>query len=70
MCIRDRLGADPKNLTVLVDGLTTIPTGYTVTWTSSPLGIVDISDSNYWYNKGTVTLYPKTAGKTTVTATV
>ena len=65
-----QLGADPKNLTVLVDGLTTIPTGYTVTWTSSPLGIVDISDSNYWYNKGTVTLYPKTAGKTTVTATV
>ena len=65
-----QLGADPKNLTVLVDGLTTIPTGCTVTWTSSPLGIVDISDSNYWYNKGTVTLYPKTAGKTTVTATV
>ena len=65
-----QLGADPKNLTVLVDGLTTIPTGYTVTWTSSPLGIVDISDSNYWYNKGTVTLYPKTAGKATVTATV
>ena len=65
-----QLGADPKNLTVLVDGLTTIPTGHTVTWTSSPLGIVDISDSNYWYNKGTVTLYPKTAGKTTVTATV
>lgn len=65
-----QLGSDPKNLTVRVDGLTTIPTGYTVTWTSSPLGIVDISDSNYWYNKGTVTLYPKTAGKTTVTATV
>lgn len=65
-----QLGADPKNLTVLVGGLTTIPTGYTVTWTSSPLGIVDISDSNYWYNKGTVTLYPKTAGKTTVTVTV
>ena len=65
-----QMGSDPKNLTVLVDGLTTIPTGYTVTWTSSPLGIVDISDSNYWYNKGTVTLYPKTAGKTTVTATV
>lgn len=65
-----QMGSDPKNLTVLVDGLTTIPTGYMVTWTSSPLGIVDISDSNYWYNKGTVTLYPKTAGKTTVTATV
>ena len=65
-----QLGADPKNLTVLVNGLTTIPTGCTVTWTSSPLGIVDISDSNYWYNKGTVTLYPRAAGKTTVTATV
>lgn len=65
-----QMGSDPKTLTVYVSGSTTIPTGYTVNWSSSPVGVVDISDSNYWYNKGTVTLYPKTAGKTTVTATV
>ena len=65
-----QMGSDPKTLTVLVDGSSSIPSGYSVSWTSSPVGIVDISTNNYWYNNGTVTLYPRAAGKTTVTATV
>lgn len=65
-----QMGSDPKTLTVYVNGSTTIPTGYTVNWSSSPVGVVDISANNYWYNNGTATLYPKTTGKTTVTAAV
>lgn len=64
-----QLGSDPKTLTVYLDGSTNLPVGYSVYWSSSNKNFVEVT-SNTWTNGTTATVYPRSAGSATVTATV